>query len=293
MNDNRFDALVRTLAAAPSRRSLLAAGVSGVITSLLPRIGLETEAGCKRVGAKCRRNGNCCAGGHCRHDRCRCKQGWTTCGGDKLCRNLASDPANCGACGQTCSTGCCAGGVCRELCNGACCADCFIEATAPLPDGDLIDGTEACCAPSSICSGGTSDPGDDFCCWPDEVCLDGNCCCNGCEGTVVCGGGCCPGVSCCGGQCCGPGQVCARTQPNKPRTCVSADRSCATSNDCFEDETCWGGICCSGNRLCFHAIQLDTPVCCPLGKHCDEDSGTCCSNGITCGTTGKKVRVRY
>jgi hypothetical protein len=284
MDAIRFDALARLLAASGPRRLVLAVAATGLF-------GQEAAAGCKKVGKKCDKSKDCCDGAKCKGGKCRCKSGWTTCNGEKLCRNLASDPVNCGACGQTCAAGCCAGGVCRPLCGDACCADCFAEATAPKPKGKPIPNTEACCAASSVCNNGTGDPADDLCCWPDEVCIDGHCCCDGCQGSVVCGGTCCPSVSCCQGNCCGPDQVCARTQPNKPKTCVSAFRSCTTSADCYEEEVCHGGACCSGDRIC----SQDSPpvsVCCPVGEHCDPDDGSCCDNNVTCGTTGKKVRIR-
>jgi hypothetical protein len=288
MDAIRFDALARSLAPAGSRRSLLAAA-SGAIAALWTRVPFGAEAGCKKVGAKCRRNGNCCAGARCRHGRCRCKMGWSNCSG-KLCRNLASDAANCGACGTTCITGCCAGGTCRTPCGDDCCTECFGESGGPDPPH--IPGTEFCCEAGSVCNRGTSDPTDDHCCWPDEACIDGECCCDGCEGTVVCGGKCCPSVSCCNGKCCGTGEVCARTQADKPRTCVSAVRSCVSDGDCFEDETCHGDICCSGDRVCVDKNQPSVEVCCSLGTYCEPFYNGCCANGIQCSTTGKKVRVR-
>jgi hypothetical protein len=287
MDASRFDALVRGLAFPGPRRAVLAVA-TGAFTALLTRYSSEVAAGCKKVGKKCKKNGNCCAGARCRHGRCRCKKGFVQCNADGLCRNLASDAAHCGACNQACATGCCAGGVCREMCGDDCCAECFGE--APGEKGPIIDDTEFCCPESLLCRRGTSDPADDLCCWPEDACIDGECCCHGCEGTVVCDDKCCPSVSCCNGKCCGGGQVCARPKKNKPRKCVSANRSCSTDGNCFEGEECRGGVCCSGDRLCFN-MSAD-PVCCPLGEHCDPDFQTCCPNHITCGTTAKKVRIR-
>jgi hypothetical protein len=254
MDTSHFDALVRALVIPGPRRAVLAAG--GAFTALLTRFSPDVAAGCKMVGAKCKKNGNCCAGARCRHGRCRCKKGRTVCGD-----------------------------------NGDCCAECFKEATAPKPKGISIPDTEACCAATSVCKTDPGDPQYDLCCWPNETCINGDCCCVGCEGTVICGGKCCPSVSCCNGACCGAGQVCARTQPNGPLTCVSADRSCNTDDQCFQDEECRGGTCCSGDRLCFEYGQNTDPVCCALGKYCDPGSKTCCANGDNC-NTGKKVRIR-
>jgi hypothetical protein len=285
MDAIRFDALARSLVVAGSRRSLLAA-VSGIGAAFLARFSDEAQAGCKKVGKNCDKK-KCCAGARCRHGRCRCKKEWTECGGDGLCRNLSSDPEHCGACGQSCLTGCCAGGVCRDMCGDDCCTECF--ALQDSQTGDPILETSACCASSKVCNRGTSDLADDRCCAEYEACIDGECCCDGCAGTVVCGGACCPSGSCCNGKCCGDNQVCARTNKNKPRQCVSADRSCTSDGDCFEDETCASGTCCLGDRLCFPFPPDTDPFCCPFGQFCEAHM--CCENGDGCGS-GKKVRIR-
>src|SRR5215204_2583176 len=220
MEASRFDALARTLAAGTPRRSLLTIA-GGAFAALLAPFSSNAAAGCQKVGQTCVKNKACCRGARCRHGHCRCKKGWKECSQDGLCRDLASDANHCGGCAQSCASGCCAGGSCRPKCGAGCCADCFIEAVG----ANTVPGTEACCAASSVCSSGTGDPADDLCCWPNEDCIGGKCCCDGCEGTVVCGGKCCPSGSCCNGKCCGAGQVCARPKANKPRKCVSGYRS--------------------------------------------------------------------
>ncbi len=251
MHSSRFDAIIRSLAPSRSRRSLLSA-IGGYATSVLAS-SPSAAAKCKRIGKHCKRNKDCCQGARCKGGKCRC-----------------------------------AGG--RDVCGQACCAECFVEANTsetmpPIP----IPGTEFCCAAASVCDSGTGDPSDDFCCRPEEACIDGDCCCDGCEGTVVCGGVCCPSVSCCNGACCGPGQVCA-TQEGGGRACVEASRACTPTNICFDGEMCRGGICCAGDRACFDSGPGTNPICCPLGEYCDP-SGNCCPNGVPC-ATGKKVRIR-
>jgi hypothetical protein len=287
----------------PQPRRPLPFAIAGAFTMLLTPFTPDVAAGCKQVGKKCGKK-KCCAGARCRHRHCRCKKGWAECNDDGLCQDLSAEANHCGACDQSCATAtgdcgqcnpacaapCCVDGACRAKCGDDCCANCFVESDSVL--GPPNCGTESCCPNSSICNSGTGDPGDDLCCWPDEVCLDGDCCCDGCEGTLVCGGKCCPSVSCCHGKCCSTGQVCARQQPNKPMTCVSADRSCTSSEDCFEGEECRGGACCSGDRVCFAAGPNTAPVCCALGHYCDLDLETCCAIGKIC-HTGKKVRIRY
>ncbi len=287
MDASRFDALARALSLAGPRRTVLRVAGGG-IGALLAWSGRDALAACKKVGAKCGKGARCCPGARCRHGRCRCRKGWAACAQDGRCRNLTTDAEHCAGCDQACFTGCCAAGECRNPCGDACCADCFAEADTPA--GPPHDGTEACCAKSSICTSGTSDPADDLCCWPDEVCLDGHCCCDGCLGQKVCGGKCCPTAACCNGKCCGGGQVCARPKPNKPRTCVSANRTCATDGDCFADEQCWGGVCCAGDRLCHKLGPSTAPVCCAVGMYCDPEISQCCAIGKNC-STSKKVRI--
>jgi hypothetical protein len=285
MEASQFDALTRALVGTTPRRSLLIAA-GGAFAALAARFSPDVAAGCAKVGQKCGKGKHCCGGARCRHGRCRCPNGWLVCGEDGLCRDLATDPNNCGGCGQTCATGCCAAGACRPTCGGGCCADCFVEQQGT----NILKGTEACCADSSVCRSAMGNPADDRCCWPDEACIDGKCCCNGCEGTVVCGDTCCPSVSCCHGKCCGEGQVCARPKANKPPKCVSADRSCASIGDCFAGEECRGGTCCSGDRVCLSVGPPFNPKCCAVGEYCDPLLQTCCPIGIFC-QTAKKVRI--
>lgn len=286
MDAKRFDDVVRALGARGPRRSLLMA-TAGAVTGLVRLSEQEAAAGCRKAGARCRKGVKCCSGSRCRRRRCRCKDGLIESPEDGRCRPPVDDPGNGPICNPPCDSGCCLGGACYPLCNGACCTDCFAEATyitePPLP------GTEACCDAASVCNSGTNDPADDLCCWPDEACIDGKCCCNGCEGTVVCGGVCCPSVSCCNGLCCPVDQVCATTAGGL--ACVAAERSCGSKADCFAGEDCTGGVCCSGDRICTDA-QTGDPVCCDFGRYCDPNYGTCCANGVTCGTTAKKVRIR-
>jgi hypothetical protein len=289
MESRKFDNIARWLGATESRRTLLGAAVGALTGSLWSSFGGSVAAKCKPSGGTCDKSGDCCQGARCRHGRCRCRKGWAVCGSDKLCRNLSTDPTNCGACGQTCFTGCCFGGECQNPCGDDCCAECFAEADGPTQPPH--DGTEACCPAAKVCRRNTGDPTDDLCCWPDEACLDGNCCCDGCLGTVICGGKCCPSDSCCNGKCCGAGQVCARVQPNKPRKCVPADRSCTADDDCFDGEACWGGTCCTSDRQCLAAGPNTAPVCCAVSHYCDPEIPACCLNGSNC-NTGKKVRVR-
>ncbi len=212
--------------------------------------GQEAAARCKSAGAKCGRRKKCCAGARCRRKRCRCKRG-------------------------------------SPLWAGVCCKNRFALANGmglePLP------GTDFCCSAAGVCSQ-DADPAHDDCCQENETCLNGRCCCDGCRGTVICGGVCCGSASCCNGACCPSGQICAETAPGV-RSCVSAaEREC---DECYPGETCWDGICCTNGRMCLVTVgdESDVPICCAANEYCDQALGTCCSNGNIC-TTGKKVRIR-
>ncbi|MFT4041452.1 MAG: hypothetical protein QM692_24930, partial [Thermomicrobiales bacterium] len=196
--------------------------------------------------------------------RCRCRPGFTACPGERDCRPASPEPG---------------------LCD-ACCDDCWALADGPgLPP---IPGTGFCCPPEGVCNSAI-DPKYDDCCQAGEVCLDNECCCDGCRGSVVCGGVCCGSDSCCNGACCGSDEVCAETSPGV-RACVAANRSCLSG--CYPGESCWDDVCCTPERMCTVAEgNTDVPVCCAPNTYCDQGLGTCCVNNGIC-TTGKKVRIR-
>jgi hypothetical protein len=291
MESHRFDILAQRLGTG-SRRQALAAFVAGAIAPLFLRTEAnEVAAKCKGYKGKCKKKSSCCgqAGLHCHKDRCRCKKGWKRCSETGPgCTNVKSDPDNCGTCGNECPAGtpCCINGSCQELCGGSCCADCFMdflngETPQPL--------TATCCGPGSgtICSSTKQQTSDDECCWPDQECVNGGCCCDGCQGAVICGGACCPSVACCNGECCPDGQVCGQT--TEGLACVTADRECS---NCLPGEVCHDGVCCSGDRVCTDI--LDGDFCCPVGEYCNfmDPVGGCCAINTTCKTTWRGHRVR-
>ena len=204
--------------------------------------------------------------------------------------------AACRAPGARCSQRrkCCSGGRCRRgrcrckpgapLWAGTCCRERFSEIDTGQ---DPSEGTPVCCEAANVCRK-SADPSLDDCCLENEVCINGECCCDGCRGTVVCGGTCCAETACCEGVCCGADQVCAETAPGV-RSCVSAERSCGA---CFPGETCRDGDCCAGNRVCSEFTGTNPPVeiCCGAGEYCDSGF-TCCPVGVGC-STGRKVRIR-
>lgn len=222
--------------------------------ALLLAFGASEE----QAEAKCKPMGTkcgrhkCCEGARCRRGRCRCKPDYA-------------------------------------LWAGVCCKDRF--ALANGPGLEALPGTEFCCDAAGVCSQ-DGDPAHDDCCQENETCIAGKCCCDGCRGTVICGGVCCGSASCCNGVCCGSDQVCAETAPGV-RSCVADQRDCLSNAQCYPGETCWGGTCCTSGRMCLLNVgnEDDVPVCCTANTVCDQGLGTCCVNGGIC-TTGKKVRIR-
>jgi hypothetical protein len=294
MESNRFDMITRHLGVAGSRRQALAAFAASALAHLFHQATPnEAAAKCKGYKGKCKSNGSCCKknGLKCSHGRCRCKKkGWKRCPGSASdCTHVNSDPNNCGACGNECpaATPCCINGTCREMCGGSCCADCFIDEQDGIPQ----PGTETCCGPGSgtFCSANKHDSSDDVCCWPDQECIQGECCSDGYDGAVICGGECCASAACCNGECCPEGQVCAMT--TEGLACVSANRTCDNDDECLAEETCVAGTCCNGDRVCSN---LGVDFCCPVGEYCDvlEGNGICCAINTRCKSTWRGQRVR-
>ena len=301
MDSHRFDAFARHFASTTRRRAL------GTFVSISIFSGLgtqaEVEAACKGYNGKCKKSGSCCGGDglRCKNDRCRCQNGWQHCLPETAsCQNLLADVNHCGACGNQCppEKPCCSYGACQPLCGDTCCADCFIE----ILGGGIPNPSNQVCCPGpdgTICSPDPvkrkkgkkrkkpkpADPAADLCCYPDQTCVNGECCCDGCEGAVICGDTCCAKAACCNGACCPSGQMCATAAEGQ--SCVPADRPCA--GGCLAGEVCSGGTCCSGLRVCGD-------VCCSVGEYCefqgDELIQACCPINTVCGSTYRGRRVR-
>jgi hypothetical protein len=105
MDVNHFDAFVISLDRAVPRRGALIGALGMGLTALLTRSGGDSS------GAKRRKK--------------KCKGGKKKCG--KTCRDLQTDPLNCGSCGNRCDVGKeCHDGTCscpeeETECGGACC----------------------------------------------------------------------------------------------------------------------------------------------------------------------------
>ncbi len=158
MDQRRFDALARNLAAAVDRRTTIRAAIAGALAAVAARAGDEAEAApeaeaCRRIGSKCnRKKHKCCFGGRCSKKRCRCARGQKQCRRTCIPQGNCCTDADCGANAQ-----CLADGTCAPL----------LTCTAPL----TVCGTD--------CVDTQTD--EDHCgacgqpCADNETCRDGAC----------------------------------------------------------------------------------------------------------------------
>ncbi len=174
---------------------------------------------------------------NCTHCGDACSPGQSCCPGGVGCKNLSSDPNNCGKCGRTCiywgTLGGCENGNCTCPQGSTCCANCAAD--------------QSCCEPGWSCCP------DGRCCQPGSVCTDGNCPClssvnyqNDLYNCGSCGNVCptncppnsspnCTNGQCecachyesCGGQCCAYGQCnCGTGTTGCCKGSVNADGGC-------------------------------------------------------------------
>jgi hypothetical protein len=191
MADPGIDRLVRYFTKGAPRRTLIGTAVAALLGRLPSG---AVAAGCAKAGKSCRTK-RCCAGARCAGGHCRCKPGFTDCGGP--CVDAQADPANCGRCGRHCLVGAtCTAGECFP--PGACTAG-FVCHDTPTLCGTDAAGVCACLATiegSFLCS---TDPCTGFPCTSSQQCV-----------TQFGAGAACqaPNTGCCGQQCllpCGAG----------------------------------------------------------------------------------------
>ncbi|MGH2615729.1 MAG: hypothetical protein ACRDJC_10855 [Thermomicrobiales bacterium] len=148
MDGSRFDTWTR-------RRFGLAAGRTAALLGLAGGLPSPTEAknkktcknGKKKCGKKCIAKSKCCGG---------CG-GQTCC--DGKCKDLATDGANCGACGNACVLGDCIHGACRcgngmPVCGDGCSCGARAEGGDPACFSAPFFGTcdeDADCPVGSVC----------------------------------------------------------------------------------------------------------------------------------------------
>jgi hypothetical protein len=169
MEQQRFDALTRTLRSRPTRRDVLrglaAIGIGLATTRLPAAVEAETSYGCRKVGGACKRASQCCSG------ICERRNG------KKTCRAHGT---------ATCRQG--VPGVCTadipELLRCGSNSDCFCFRTTAGSNfcGAWFGGTKIChaCSKDTDCEA-LGLPGS--ACVPVAV---GNCAAVNCEGGMMC-----------------------------------------------------------------------------------------------------------
>lgn len=235
-----------------------------------------------------------CAGGLCNST---CSGSFDNCStpaapaNDNGCEtNVAIDAANCGGCGQACSTvnstnQTCSGGTCNHQCSGT-----FRDCNGALP-GASDDGCEvdidsdpdncgACARACSgagveaiICSAGTCasscDPGFGNCSTPSAPTPDDGCETNVGSSQSNCGG--------CGNNCGAQNGLVCGNNTTGICDCGGSNGRCDTSGGAGE---------CKGSGLC-ECDRVGEDVLCRPGEYCVDDSGAfqnrcSCNGGAAC-----------
>ena len=168
MDANRFDAFVSAIAA-PPRRGVLRGALGLGIAALLSGAGFaEPEAKKRRKKKKCRGASKAKCGGRC--------------------IDVATDPANCGACGTNCGPGQCVNGTC--VCQGVNITTCSGQCV------NLATDANNCGECGLVCESGECVNGACTCNNSQSQCLTGCACANRLGGGKVCFKGGNNGIDC-------------------------------------------------------------------------------------------------
>jgi hypothetical protein len=287
----RFDQIVRSLAATGSRRVAIRFLGGGSLAALLARLGMEaataTHAGCRHLGERCAKSGQCCSG-QCkkkpgrRRGVCACPPGTVADKGACIPRVACNNDRDCNSdgSGKVCS----GAGVCKCPAGYGDCAD--LNRCGPLSsDPNYCGACDVKCASYQICANGT--------CGCEQGLNDCGDACKECCGTNDCVGGTCTGGTCtcpstipvCDGECCATGETCLGTACG---ACPSDADFCEFSQcgpDCFCATTA------GGTTGCFNVTCLPNS---PVGSGCSDFvcrgggfgqfavPADCCPSGCAC-----------
>jgi hypothetical protein len=262
MDAVRFDALARALSRLGSRRGLLAAALGGATTLS----GRDAAAICRKGGADCTRDRQCCS------ERCL---GNGTCS----CRKASGRSVGCKPPEDRCQkTTCSSTGRCVESPK---------KQGAPCGTGTSCDASAKCVA---SCEDGVKTPGTD----ETDVDCGGSCptkCANGKACTNSDGSDCASG-NCCGDTCreCCETADCngneTGTDGDPQRVCGELDRlgqCCEQMNYfyCLADETVVDNCGVKHDACPAPVTKPDTPGECCENSTCTCD-GVCCGQGDAC-----------
>ena len=204
---------------------------------------------------------------------------------DGACARLATDNANCGACGEACDAGeVCSNGVCAVSCaaplatcgagGAAFCAD-------TRNDPAHCGGCDLACPDGQVCSGGTCAP---TCAAPLTTCGEGAAafCADTRNDPAHCGScdrGCAPGEVCSAGACATTCDLAGGTQCGD--RCVELQSDDAHCGSCAV--ACGPGTSCQGGRC--------APTC-PTGQvRCGDRCVSLSSDAANCGACGNACPV--
>jgi hypothetical protein len=252
----RFDDLLRSLFESPTRRGIGRTLAGLTLGGMLGKSALADVEARKKKRRK------------------KCKGGKKKCG--KKCRDLQSDPLNCGSCGNRCDDDM----VCRD---GEC----------VCPEGETECG-DTCCPSGQICADGqcADDPcPPEFICPLAQACVNGACVCP--AGETACENACCEaGLTCVNGACedlCPPQLLCLFGQGCVDGECACPLAACDAADDPTNDqfEGCSCGESIEGEQFCFAIGSCASPPpTCATSAECGDGfacQASSCGDIARCG----------